>query len=429
MTTLTAPKRTTKRLLAGWQLTHSTDLGAHLSVHGPLPLPLAGPEDHAWRDLHASETRASGLRGRGGAGFPAWRKFDSVRAARGVPTIVVNAMEGEPASGKDRVLLECAPHLVLDGAQLTATAVGAGRVIVCVAETETRAAESVLRAVGERRAAGIDPVPIQLARPPGGFVAGEESALVSWLDGRRAAPALRVDKSVPLRVSKRPSLVHNTETLAHIALISRYGASWFRQLGTQDAPGTTLVTVSGAVERPGVHEVALGTPLSEIIQESDPVGIPLAVITGGYGGTFVGAEALDLGFSPEELADVGATTGAGVICVLGTGSCGVAETARVARYMAYESTGQCGPCVFGLPAVADSLEQLWRAEVIPGQIGILERRLAQVAGRGACRHPDGVARLVSSALRVFASDFASHASGRACRGARRSSVLPFQAQR
>ena len=204
MTTLTAPKRTTKRLLAGWQLTHSTDLGAHLSVHGPLPLPLAGPEDHAWRDLHASEIRASGLRGRGGAGFPAWRKFDSVRAARGVPTIVVNAMEGEPASGKDRVLLECAPHLVLDGAQLTATAVGTGRVIVCVAETETRAAESVLRAVGERRAAGIDPVPIQLARPPGGFVAGEESALVSWLDGRRAAPALRVDKSVPLRVSETP---------------------------------------------------------------------------------------------------------------------------------------------------------------------------------------------------------------------------------
>jgi NADH:ubiquinone oxidoreductase subunit F (NADH-binding) len=425
MTTLTAPKRTTARLLAGWRSTRSTDLGAHLSVHGRLPLPLPG--DLAWRDLHASEIRASGLRGRGGAGFPAWRKLDSVRATRGVSTIVVNAMEGEPASAKDRVLLECAPHLVLDGAQLTAMAVGAGRVILCVADTETRAAESVLRAVGERQAVGLDPAPVQLARPPGGFVAGEESALVSWLDGRRAAPTLRVDKSVPLRVSKRPSLVHNTETLAHVALISRYGSSWFREVGTQGAPGTTLVTVSGAVERPGVHEVALGTPLSEIIGESDPVRNPPAVITGGYGGTFVGPESLDVGFSPEDLAGIGATTGAGVICVLGAGTCGVAETARVARYMACESAGQCGPCVFGLPAVADSLEQMWRADGTPGQMGILERRLAQVVGRGACHHPDGVARLVSSALRVFAGDFASHASGRACRGAHRPSVLPFPA--
>jgi NADH:ubiquinone oxidoreductase subunit F (NADH-binding) len=424
MTTLTAPPLTT-RLLAHWRSAHSSSLDAHLAMHGPLPLPVPG--DAAWPDDHARQINASGLRGRGGAGFSAWRKLDSVRATRDVPVVIVNAMEGEPASAKDRVLLECAPHLVLDGAQVTAKAIRADRIIVCVADTEPRAADSVLRAVGERRAVGLDPVAVEVARPPGGFVSGEESALISWLDRRTCAPTFRVDKTVPLRVAKRPSLVHNTETLAHVALISRHGSRWFREVGTEDAPGTTLVTVSGAVGRGGVYEVALGTSLSEIVglSETTRQSDPLAVITGGYGGTFVGPEHLGVGFSPEELCAVGATAGAGVICVIPTGSCGVAETARVARYMAGESSRQCGPCEFGLPAVADSLERLWRAEAGPDQFELLNRRIDQVDGRGACRHPDGLARLVRSAFRVFADDFTAHASGRTCAGARRPSVLTF----
>jgi NADH:ubiquinone oxidoreductase subunit F (NADH-binding) len=419
MTTLTAPTRTT-RLLAAWRSSHRSDLGAHLFTHGPLALPQPG--DTRWQELHASEIRASGLRGRGGGGFAAWRKLEAARCA---PTVVVNAMEGEPASAKDRVLLECAPHLVLDGAQLTALAIGARRVIVCVANDEPSAAESVLRAIGERRPTGLEPVPVEVARPPGRFVTGEESALVSWLDKRRAAPTFRVDKSVPLRVGRRPSLVHNVETLAHVALISRHGSRWFREVGTAQAPGTTLVTVSGAVEYPGVHEVALGTSVSEIIRRSAPSTAVGAVITGGYGGSFLGPRQLDIGFSREELEGVGGTTGAGVIAVLEIGSCGVAETARIAKYMAGESAGQCGPCAFGLPAVADSLERLWRAGAGASEMEILERRLGQVAGRGACRHPDGVARLVASSLRVFADDFASHASGLACKGALAPSVLAF----
>lgn len=421
MTTLTAPPRTS-RLLAGWRSMHSSELDAHLAVHGPLQLP--AHTDTRWQALHAAEIRASGLRGRGGAGFAAWRKLDAVRSARGVPVVVVNAMEGEPGSEKDRVLLECAPHLVLDGAQLTAIAIGAGHIIVCIPDDEARSAESVLRAISERGFARLDRVPVEIARPPGGFVSGEESALVSWLDKCRAAPTLRLDKSIPLRVARRPTLVHNTETLAHVALISRHGSSWFREVGTVAAPGTTLVTISGAVELPGVHEVALGTSLLEIIQRSGPTTTPRAIITGGYGGSFVGPDALDVGFSQEELGRVGATTGAGVICVLPAGSCGVAETARVARYMAGESAGQCGPCVFGLPAVADSLDQLWMGDASSDKMDVLHRRLGQIVGRGACRHPDGVARLVSSALRVFADDFIAHASGYPCEGATRDSVLP-----
>ncbi len=418
MTMIAAPG--TARLLTR-QPSEGSVLDAHLARHGAVPLGVPG--DARWAARHADEIEASGLIGRGGAGFATWRKLDSIRRSSGAATVVVNAMEGEPASAKDRVLLTFGPHLVLDGAQLTAAAIGARQVVVCVADDQHGAAESVLRAVGERRARWLDLVPTEVARPPGRFVTGEESALAGWLDGRSAAPVFRTDKSIPLRVRRSPVLVHNAETLAHISLISRYGASWFREVGTPAAPGTTLVTVSGAVERPGVLEVAMGTRLSDIVYEAGPSGRPMAVIVGGYGGSFVGSDAFDVGFSPEDLATVGATTGAGVIAVLDSGSCGVAETARVARYMARQSSGQCGPCAFGLPAIAGSLEQVWRADAAPGATALLWQRINQVSGRGACRHPDGVARLVSSALRVFGDDFAAHQAGYPCPGARRRSVL------
>ena len=195
MKTLAAPPRSS-RLLAGWRSTHRADLSAHLETYGELPLP--SNQDVHWRGRHLEELRASGLRGRGGAGFPAWRKLDSLLSANVPPLVVVNTMEGEPASAKDRVLIECAPHLVLDGAQLTAMAAGACRIVVCVPDDRTRTAESIYRAAKERISAGLDPVHVDVARPPGGFVAGEESALVSWLDRQRSLPTHRVDKSIPL---------------------------------------------------------------------------------------------------------------------------------------------------------------------------------------------------------------------------------------
>ena len=238
-------------------------------------------------------------------------------------------MEGEPASAKDRVLIECAPHLVLDGAQLTAMAAGACRIVVCVPDDRTRTAESIYRAAKERISAGLDAVHVDIARPTG-RVRGRRGVGSRVLARPTACPATyRVDKSIPLRVSRRPALVHNTETLAQIALISRYGSTWFREVGTSAAPGTTLVTISGAVRHPGVHEVALGTSLAELIRRSEPATEPGAVLTGGYGGSFVGPGELACGFSPDELAGLGATTGAGVIAVLPAVSCGVAETARM----------------------------------------------------------------------------------------------------
>jgi NADH:ubiquinone oxidoreductase subunit F (NADH-binding) len=399
-------------LLASWRAHRSAGLGAHLAHHGAPPLP--SPKDHSWPERFADTVEASGLTGRGGASFPSATKLRLVRAARGRPTLVVNAMEGEPASDKDRILLSCLPHLVLDGAELAACALGAARVVVCIAGDRHDTADAVHRAVAERTGPALAPVPIEVVRPPGRYVAGEESALVSWLDGRPGAPTWRPDKGTPLSIGSGAALVHNAETLAHMALIARYGPASFRAAGLTDAPGTTLVTLSGAVEHVGVYEVAMGTTLGEIVRPARPKGEVSAVLTGGFGGSWVPAAALSTAYAPGPMAGVGGVVGAGVLVVLTRGACGVAETARLARYMAGESAGQCGPCVFGLPAVADDLERLAAGISDPDARRRLELRVASVDGRGACRHPDGVARMVRSALSVFASDTAAHAAGRPC---------------
>ena len=409
------------RILAAWHQIGRADLGTHLFVHGPLPLPRRGHPQFVARLVE--EVRDSGLTGRGGAGFPAARKWDSVRSS-GHPLLVVNAMEGEPASSKDRALLSGAPHLVLDGAQLTAAAVGAREIVLCVADDKPEAAHSVQLALDEHASPGLGGVPVKVLRPPGAYVSGEESALVGWIAGGAAMPAFRKQKGTALRVRRRPTLVHNAETLAHVALIARHGSEWFRAVGLPDAPGTSLVSASGALERPGVYEVELGTPVGRILEGAGLSESLAGVLVGGYGGTWLHPDLLDTPYAPGPLAAAGSAMGAGVLAAVGVSSCGVAETARIATYMAGESAGQCGPCVFGLPAIAGDLVHLADGEANRPALERLRMRLDVVAGRGACRHPDGVVRLVRSALQVFASDFAEHARHRPCQGSKRRPVLP-----
>jgi NADH:ubiquinone oxidoreductase subunit F (NADH-binding) len=339
--------------------------------------------------------------------------------------VVVNAMEGEPASLKDRTMLTVAPHLVIDGAEVAAAATGASEIVFCIANGNDTAAASIGHALGERKAAGIVRIKTSIQQLPGRYVAGEESALVSWLNKRRSLPTLRLDKSVPLEVSGRQTIVHNAETLSQVALIARHGSDWFRQLGTDDAPGSTLVTVSGAVGSPQVLEVEFGEPVIDILRMAG-VGTDLAgVLLGGYGGAWLAAGDLDTPYAPGPIAAMGSTVGVGVIVALPASSCGIAETARIVRYMAGQSAGQCGPCVFGLPALATDIGQL----AVGRSDGNLLARLLEHAdaadGRGACRHPDGVARLVRSALVVFSDDAADHAAGRPCPGNRTKSVMAF----
>jgi NADH:ubiquinone oxidoreductase subunit F (NADH-binding) len=199
------------------------------------------------------------------------------------------------------------------------------------------------------------------------------------------------------------------ETLANVALIARFGAGWFREVGTAEEPGSALVTLSGAVERPGVYEIPLGMPLRELLAGAgETTGELQAVLVGGLFGSWIRAdEAADALLSDAGLASLGAALGARAIVALPTTACGANETAHAARYLAAQSAGQCGPCVHGLAAIADGLGAL----AGPGGQNDRElrrRRLASIAGRGACSHPDGAVKLVASALRVFEEEFDRH---------------------
>lgn len=339
---------------------------------------------------------ASGLRGRGGGGFPTGQKLRAVANGRGRPVVVVNGVEGEPTSGKDKVLLRHVPHLVLDGAVAAASALRAHDVVVAIGRSARLERTVVAAALAQRR----DAVRWRLAPIPDGFVAGEETALLNALEGDAAKPALKPPFPFERGLGGAPTLVQNAETLAHLALIARFGEGWFRSLGTETEPGTALVTVSGAVTRPGVYEIELGTPLSEMLAEAGGTREPVSsFLVGGYFGAWTRDEHLQLTAANG--------LGAGVVIALPASACGLRHSARVARYLADESAGQCGPCHHGLPALATGLER-----IVAGEGGdrrdTLERWARQVSGRGACRHPDGAARFVQSTLSVFADEVALH---------------------
>jgi NADH:ubiquinone oxidoreductase subunit F (NADH-binding) len=404
-------------------LGHPTDLAGHVAELGPVPLPSAAAR--GWRQGFASMLESSGLGGRGGGGFPAAIKLVLAQSGGNGGTVVVNAMEGEPASDKDTLLLLRSPHLVLDGAQLIAAATGARHVTVCIPEGRDHVAAAVTHAMAERTRTGCSPVAESVARPPDRFVAGEESALVAWLTWGRSLPTFRPDKGTPLRIGRKGALVHNAETLAHVAMIARTGPDAFRSRGLEEDPGSSLVTISGAVAHPGVVETDRGTPLAEIVARAVPTGPPQALVVGGYGGAWVGPAHFSTPYSSLPLRAIGATAGVGIVVALGQEACGLMESARIARYLAAQSAGQCGPCVYGLPAVAADLTLLARAQADTGLMARLERRLGQVEGRGACRHPDGAVNLVRSALSVFADDVRTHLRGAPCAHWNRPTQLRF----
>jgi NADH:ubiquinone oxidoreductase subunit F (NADH-binding) len=338
---IAAPPRGLPRLLAGLDPEGRVDLDSHLERYGALP--------HLGAELIAL-VEESGLRGRGGGGFPAARKMAAVASHSGRSVVVVNAVEGESASGKDRALLRHLPQLVLDGAVLAAEAVGAQEAIVAVGGASEIEIAALASAITARARRGLDGrVRLRAVSAPRTFVAGEETALVRFLDGGPAKPTFTPPRPFERGIGGAPTLVHNAETLAHVALVARFGPGWFRELGSADEPGSAHVTLSGAVRRAGVYEIALGTTVEHVLERAGGASAPLrAVLVGGYfggwldSGTATGLPLLDAALSPH-----GAGLGARAIVALPADACGVVETARVARYLADESAGQCGPCVFG----------------------------------------------------------------------------------
>jgi len=424
-----APELRLPRLLAGVSYYHPTGLAEHQELYGPLPLRAAVGRSRPGRPRPGSLidlVERSGLTGRGGAGFPTGRKMRSVAARRGKTVVVANGAEGEPASCKDRLLLTRAPHLILDGITLAGYAIGADEAHLVVHGQEADLMASLEDAIADRETFGVDPVPIQLTGLPARYVSSEQSSIVQYLSGGPAKPTFSPPRPHERGVKGRPTLVNNVETLAHLALIARYGHGWFRGVGTPAAPGSTLVTVGGAVARPGVYEIEMGTPIGQVVMMAGGPSERLqALLVGGYFGAWLSAAfAWPVPMTHADLRAVGGAMGAGMVLALPVTACALAETARVVSYLAEETAAQCGPCMFGLPALANTLIELayqggWGRAVkaIATLVPLIERR-------GACRHPDGATQLVRSALTAFSADARWHDRHGPCPGVGRAPLLP-----
>ncbi|WP_420120060.1 SLBB domain-containing protein [Nakamurella sp.] len=403
-----------RRLLPGRPAAAWSD---HLARLGPLPA--RRPADLV------TALDAAGLRGRGGAGFPAARKLaavaDAVAASRLPAVVVANCCEGDPTSAKDAVLIDRSPHLVIDGALVAAAAVGADRVLLAGHEGSS-VLRTLSRALPQRPAPAVPVEPVVI---PARYLASEASSLVRFLNTGDARPAGRLAPIWRSGVDGRPTLVANAETLAQLALLARFGPEWFTAIGSPAEPGTVLVTIGGAVPRPGVIEVPTGTPVRDVLACAGAAPAGWALVGGLAGGWLDLGRSSGVGFDSDELRAAGAARGVGSITVLPPRACVLAETARIVAHQAQAGARQCGPCMFGLPAIADDLAGLVAGD--RSAMGRLRRRLPAVDGRGACGHPDGTVGLVTKALAAVATEpghLEQHLAGRPCRA---STAVPLTA--
>jgi NADH:ubiquinone oxidoreductase subunit F (NADH-binding)/ferredoxin len=393
------------RLTAGLERWQRIDLTAYQTVFGQLPRLSA-------EQLITMAERVD-LRGRGGAAFPVARKLSAVldasRARKRAPMVVINGAEGEPGSAKDKMLLIRSPYLVLSGAMAVADALRAPLIVIGVSDPQ--AARSVSEAAAAEPALARK---VRVMQVPDRFVSGESGALVNALNGKTALPSGQGGHASHSGLGQRPTLLSNAETFAQLAVLAMVGPNAYASAGTQAEPGTLLLTVGGAAARPAVVEVPSGLPLGHVLDlcGADPGE---GILVGGYhGGWLPGEAAWDVPASRAGLAAAGGTLGAGVVLALRPGTCPLSEVARVAAYLAKESSGQCGPCKLGLPGIARSLAALAAGSGGLEALATARRGAAAVRGQGACRHPEGVSRFVWSALEVFSDDIAAHAFRGGC---------------
>jgi NADH:ubiquinone oxidoreductase subunit F (NADH-binding) len=376
---------------------------AHLRRVGPLPPPVGLIET----------LERSGLGGRGGAGFPVGTKWRSIAARPdGAPAVILaNGCEGEPLSRKDRFLMTARPHLVLDGAFLAQRALGAERVLLLVAGDLGEAHAAMAVAVAERPES--ERRSVRLIAAPARYVSGESSAAVNLANTGISVPTNVPPPPRHRGVDGAPSLVQNVESLAHVALIARRGDAWFRSTGRGSAAGTFLSTIS-AGGSPVVRELEAGTPLGEALESAGgSLAETRAVLLGGYFGSWMPAsQAWGLPLDDQALKTLGLSLGSAVVAALHVAGCVVCETAAVMRYLAGESSAQCGPCFFGLRAIADACERVQSGQPQAGELDRLRRWVGELPGRGACHHPDGATGFLRSALTRFGADFESHSPHR-----------------
>jgi NADH:ubiquinone oxidoreductase subunit F (NADH-binding) len=338
---------------------------------------------------------ASGLRGRGGAAFPAAVKLAGVASKKGEKVVVVNGEEGEPASVKDRWLLRSRPHLVIDGALRAAQAVGAGSVYFYV--SDAAAAVSLDAAIAE-----LDGTPAQLHvyQVEPSYVAGEETAAVNAINGRPAKPSEKPPRPFEAGVRRLPTLVSNAETIASLPAISS---------GSADQAPSFLLTLGGAVPRPGLYEVPFGIPLGEATEVLGGLAGPArGYVMGGYFGGLLNTRGHELPLDYDALRAAGSGLGCAAITVLGPNDCPVGVAALLLAYYGRENAGQCGSCFNGTAAMAGVAIALARGESGQAEIARLAHWGGFLPGRGACATLDGAAAVAATLLREFPTEVKAH---------------------
>jgi NADH-quinone oxidoreductase subunit F len=375
----------------------------------------------AWPEAVIEEVAKSGLRGRGGAGFPTGEKWRSVRTVGAGPRFAVcNGAEGEPATFKDRLLLRTNPYQVLEGLAIGAYAVGAERAYVGLKETFTPEIEAVGRALKEMEEAdALGGIPMKLVLGPDLYLFGEETGLEEAIEGRLPLP--RVSRPFMLGLfasppNDNPTLVNNVETLANVPHILADGPDWLRANGTDDSPGTMLFTICGDVRREGVFELPLGTPLRHLVEDlagGPPEGRRLKAIFPGASNTVIVPEELDVPMDFDSLRAVGSGLGAAGFAVFDDSACLVRAAYLYSRFLYVESCGQCPACKFGTGEVTEVLQAIEAGGGSDRDLEVILVRARGATDGQKCALPTGESLLMQSVVQVFGEEFGHHV-GRPC---------------
>ena len=381
--------------------------------------------------------KASGLRGRGGAGFPAGLKWGFVPKGTSKPKyLVCNADESEPGTFKDRELMEKNPHLLIEGMILTAWAIQANTGYIYLRGEFDYIQRILDRALEEARAAGFlgastggkgFQLEIHTHLGAGAYICGEETALLSSLEGYRGQPRLKPPFPAVEGLYACPTVVNNTETLMNVPHILKHGAQWFRQWGTEKSPGTKIFSVSGPVKRPGNYEVPMGLPLSTLIDEHcggmrDGTKVK-GVIPGGSSVPILPASMLATGLDFESMAAAGTLLGSGGVIVIDDQTCIVDALWNITRFYEHESCGKCTPCREGTYWMSEVFARLERGEGRESDIDLLYDVSDNILGKSFCALGDAAAMPVMGAIKHFRDEFEFHVRERRCMVNRRAPEL------
>jgi NADH:ubiquinone oxidoreductase subunit F (NADH-binding)/NADH:ubiquinone oxidoreductase subunit E len=363
--------------------------------------------------------KESGLRGRGGAYFPVGAKWQTARETPSEKKfLLVNAEEGEPGIYKDRHLLEGDPHRVLDGILIAALGMGATDVIVFVNGEAKLAQERLLVALDQARRLGVVHLPVEVRLGAGGYVLGEETALINAIHGQRAEPLARPPFPAVSGLQASPTVINNVESLTNLPDIVLNGAAWFQSVGTHNTPGTKLVSLAGAVCQPGLYEVPLGTPIRQIIDEygGGSAGEVVALLVGGHSGSILPVSLLDTPYDVQPLQAVGGVLGAGGIVSLTGQECVVAAVREAVAYNSRESCGKCTPCREGTVRMLGLFDELRAGAAAPDALNTIADLNDVLAFGSLCGLGQMAPNPVRALLRHFPEAVREHQAGRCSAG-------------